>query len=226
MSLKRSDMKIKATDTTYTKKAEKAQKKAQNKAQKKDILHDTPVRYLGYCDDIGAATRVVCSNSKNALIKNLPAISYIPVAAYISADVLSTYSKAKKEDGKEMAKKKALSQGVFQGITSILFPIGIVGAAQKGAGKMFDKFIPALKQNIAENGAKIVNHKRDVALAVIGLGALIAVSEHVDKFAKNILMKKIINPIIGIKENKTECAQETSNDTPKGDEHLIGTTQG
>ena len=218
-------MKIKATDTAYVKEA-KSQKKAKKAdGQKKDILHDTPLRYAGYCDDIGAATRVICSNSKNALIKNLPVISYIPVGAYIGADVLTTYNKVKKEEGKEEAKKKALSQGIFQGITSLLFPIGIVGAAQKGAGKMFDKFIPALKQNFAENGAKIINRKRDVALAVFGIGALITV-------AKNVLMEKIINPIIGIKEKKAECAKELKNKEPLKDAAVDdnntaeGTTQG
>lgn len=203
-------MKIQAQETTYAKKAAAEGKKPTG--QKKDILHDTPVRYLGYCDDIGAATRVVCNNSKSAFIKSLPVISYIPVAGYIAADVLTTYNSSKKIEGKEEAKKKALSQGIFQGITSVLFPIGIVGAAQKAAGKLFDNF-HILKQNFTESGAKVVNHRRDVALAVAGLGALIAVSKYADKFAKNVLMEKIINPIIGIKENKEEecknCVEQT-----------------
>ena len=212
-------MKIKSQETAYIKKADAKDKKAKQ-GQKKDILHDTPVRYLGYCDDIGAATRVICSNSTNALIKNLPVISYIPVAGYIGADVLTTYNSAKKTEGKEAAKKKALSQGIFQGITSILFPIGIVGAAQKGAGKLFDNF-HILKQNFAQNGAKIVNRRRDVALALVGLGALLAVSKYADMFAKNVLMDKIINPIKENKEEKcVECVKETDIETTEG------TTQG
>lgn len=212
-------MKIKSQETAYVKKADSQDKK---QGQKKDILHDTPVRYLGYCDDIGAATKVICNNSTNALIKNLPVISYIPVAGYIGADVLMTYNTAKKTEGEEAAKKKALSQGVFQGITSLLFPIGIVGAAQKAAGKVFDNF-HILKQNFAEDGAKIINRRRDIALVLVGLGALLAVSKYADRFAKNVLMDKIINPAIGIKENKeekcVECAEKTDVET------TIGTTQ-
>ena len=210
-------MEIKASDTTFTRKAEAKNKKAKQQGkQKKDILHDSPVRYIGYCDDIGATARVLCNKSTNAFVRSIPVISYIPVAAYIGADVLSAYNKSKHTEGKEIAKKRAISQGIFQGITSILFPIGIVTAAQKAAGKAFDKFIPALKGQL-ENGAK--NHKRDVALALAGLGALIAVSKYADKFAKNVLMNKIINPIIGIKENKTERKGET------GIKDNAGTTQ-
>ena len=98
-----------------------------------------------------------------------------------------------------------------------------MGAAQKGAGKLFDNF-HILKQNFAQNGAKIVNRRRDVALALVGLGALLAVSKYADMFAKNVLMDKIINPIIGIKENKeekcVECVKETDIETTEG------TTQG
>ena len=42
--------------------------KKQDVSKKKDIFHNSPLRYFGYSDDIGAATRVICSNSKNALI--------------------------------------------------------------------------------------------------------------------------------------------------------------
>jgi len=217
-------VKVEAADTSYVKNSKVENRKAK---KKKDILHDTPVRYAGYCDDIGAAVRVICNNSNNALVRNIPVISYIPVTAYVSADVINTYNKTKKTEGKEAAKKKALSQGIYQGITSLIMPIGIVGAAQKGAGKLFDKFIPILKQGVAENGTKLVNHKRDVALALIGLGALFAVSKYADKFAKNVLMDKIINPIIGIKENKTEGVENSSKENKENadNEHLICTTQ-
>ena len=49
--------------------------KKQDVSKKKDIFHNSPLRYFGYSDDIGAAIRVVCNNSKNPLIKNLPKIS-------------------------------------------------------------------------------------------------------------------------------------------------------
>ena len=88
--------------------------------------------------------------------------------------------------------------GIFQGITNILFPILIVGAAQKAMGKGFDKFVPKLKQKITPAGEKIVNRQRDVALALGGLATLLAVSKPVDNFSDNVLMKKIINPVLGL----------------------------
>lgn len=167
------------------------------RAKERNILHDTPLRYVGYCDDIGATTRVICNSSKNAFIRNLPVISYIPVGLYIGADVVSTYNKAK-DKGEKDAGKKAASTAIFQAITSLLFPILIVGAAQKVAGKGFDKFIPSLKQGFDGAGNKIVNHKRDVALALTGLGALIGLSKPADNFAQNVLMDKIVNPALGL----------------------------
>lgn len=180
----------------------KGKRKDEEPPKKLDILHDTPVRYLGYFDDIGAAVRVVCNNSKNVLIKNLPNISYIPAGAYIGADVAKTYNDTKETEGKDVAAKKALRQGIFQTVTSILFPIGVVSAAQKVLGKGFDKFIPALGQKILEDGSKAVNRRRDVALVLGGLAALFAVSKPLDKFANNILMDKIVNPVLGLKPDK------------------------
>ncbi len=180
---------------------------------KKDIFHNTPLRYLGYSDDIGAAVRVVCNRSTNALIKNLPKISYIPAGAYIAADVVSTYNKSKEEDGSKTALKKAFGETVFQGLTNILFPILIVGASQKLLGKGFDKFVPKLKQQISNNGEKITNRSRDIALALGGLGTLLAVSKPVDNFSNEILMKKIINPILGIKDNKNASIKSKMNTT-------------
>lgn len=175
-----------------------AKKAAVDNDAKKDIYRDSPVRYLGYSDDIGAAIRVLCNNSKNPLVKNLPKISYIPAGVYIAADVASTYKASKEIEGKKVARKKAFGEAIFQGITNILFPILIVGAAQKAMGKGFDKFVPKLKQKITPAGEKIVNRQRDIALALGGLATLLAVSKPVDNFSDNVLMKKIINPVLGL----------------------------
>lgn len=182
---------------------------------KKDVFHDTPLRYLGYSDDIGAAIRVVCNKSNNILVKNLPKISYIPAGAYITADVISTYNKSKEEDGKKTAAKKAFGEAVFQGLTNILFPILIVGASQKLLGKGFDKFVPKLKQEISNNGEKIANRSRDAALAFGGLSTLLAVSKPVDDFSNEVLMKKVINPVLGIKDEEYNKISQK-----------LGTTQG
>ena len=165
---------------------------------KKDVFKDTPLRYLGYSDDIGAAIRVVCNNSKNPFVKNLPKISYIPAGVYIAADVVSTYNTSKEIDGKKIARKKAFGEAIFQGITNILFPIVIVGVAQKAMGQGVDKFVPKLKQKISPAGEKIVNRQRDIALALGSLATLFAVSKPVDNFSDNVLMKKIINPVLGL----------------------------
>lgn len=175
-----------------------AKKAAVDNDAKKDIYRDSPVRYLGYSDDIGAAIRVLCNNSKNPLVKNLPKISYIPAGVYIAADVASTYKASKEIEGKKAARKKAFGEAIFQGITNILFPILIVGAAQKAMGKGFDKFVPKLKQKITPAGEKIANRQRDIALALGGLATLLAVSKPVDNFSDNVLMKKIINPVLGL----------------------------
>ncbi len=182
---------------------------------KKDVFRDTPLRYLGYSDDIGAAIRVVCNKSNNIFIKNLPKISYIPAGAYITADVVSTYNKSKEEDGKKTAVKKAFGEAVFQGLTNILFPILIVGASQKLLGKGFNKFVPKLKQEISNSGEKITNRSRDIALALGGLGTLLAVSKPVDNFSNEILMKKVINPVLGINDKEHNKISQK-----------LGTTQG
>ncbi len=94
-----------------------------------------------------------------------------------------------------------------------MFPILIVGASQKLLGKGFDKFVPKLKQQISNNGEKITNRSRDIALALGGLGTLLAVSKPVDNFSNEILMKKIINPILGIKDNKNASIKSKMNTT-------------
>lgn len=195
-----------------------ARKRPENSAKKDSILHKAPLRYAGYFDDIGAATRVICANSKNALIKNLPAFSYIPAGIYIGADVGNTFVQAKKTDDTKTAAKKAARQAIFQTVTSILFPIAIVGAAQKLAGKGFDKFIPTLKQQFNANGTKIINRKRDVALVAAGLAALFASSKATDKITDKFLMAKIIDPALGLNEPKYMAKKRIS---PK-----LNTTQG
>jgi len=190
------------TQNTSFQKAHGPKGKECKKSSKKDILHDTPVRYAGYCDDIGATVRVLCKNSSSKLVKNIPTLSYIPAGLYIAADVASTYAKTNKYEGKKQARKKALSQAVFQGLTSLLFPVLIVGGAQKIAGKGFDKFIPALKQQFDANGAKIANRARDIALALTGLGTLLALSKPTDKLTDKVLMGKIVNPALGLNTPK------------------------
>ncbi len=186
-----------------------------------NILHKAPLRYAGYFDDIGAATRVVCANSKNALVKNLPAFSYIPAGIYIGADVGNTFMQAKKTDGTKIAAKKAAREAIFQTITSILFPIAIIGTTQKAAGKGFDKFIPSLKQQFDANGAKILNRKRDIALVTAGLGTLFGLSKTTDKFTDKILMEKIIDPALGLHNDIQNHSKTGKTITSK-----LSTTQG
>ncbi len=204
-----------ASCTTFGARAPKAHNKAKKENHKeRDILHDTPLRYTGYCDDIGAAIRTICCNSKSAFIRRLPVLSFIPVGLYIGADVTIQYKKTKEAEGKEMAKKKAASQAIFQGLTSLLFPIGIVAAGQKVAGKAFDKFIPKLRQEFTADGKKIINHNRGAALAVAGVATLIAVSKIADNFAEKFLMEKIFNPLLGLNKDgaKTPAAQGIKTD--------------
>lgn len=205
-----------AYHTTFGARTPKGRHRAEKPIQKeRDILHDTPLRYTGYCDDIGAAIRTICCNSKNAFIRKLPVLSFIPVGLYIGADVTNQYRKTKEAEGKEMAKKKSASQAIFQGLTSLLFPIGIVAAGQKVAGKAFDKFVPSLKQEFGTDGKKIVNHNRGAALAVAGVATLIAVSKIADKFAEKFLMERIFNPLLGLNktsESKTPTLYDTEED--------------
>ncbi len=188
-------------DKKHCKKNNSEEKRTENK---KDIFYDTPLRYIGYSDDIGVAARVICKDSKNVLIKNLPKLSFIPVSAYVTADVVSTYNKSKEEDGKKIAFKKAASKAIYHGITDIIAPILIIGGAQKMLGKGFDKFIPQLRQNLPAGKEKIINRKRDITLALGGLAALLALSKPVDNFSNNVLMKKIINPVLGM-DDKTSA---------------------
>lgn len=152
----------------------------------KNILHDSPLRYTGYCDDIGAATRVVFCKSKNFFLKHLPAFAYGAVGLYVAADTAMTYSKVKKTEGKEMAKKKAAKQLAFQALSSVVIPFAVVTAAQFLGGKAINKIAPNMKAR-----------SKDVTLALTGVGALFALSKPMDK-ASNFIVDKTVGKALGL----------------------------
>ena len=62
----------------------KPEKKVKNK---KDIYNETPLRKLGFMDEIGEAFRPVLQTSKSPIVRSLPNYAYIPSTIYMAADV-------------------------------------------------------------------------------------------------------------------------------------------
>lgn len=159
---------------------------------KKDVFKDTPARYLGFTNELGAAFSHLCQGAKGLLGK-IPVLSWIPAIGYISLDVADKYQKGENGTGKKKIRSGA-SELCTQMLQSVALPTVVIKGVQTTGKKLCD--------NIAKNPAfKSSGKWGKVITTGASLAALFATIKPIDKLTENV-MDKIINPILGLNKNK------------------------
>lgn len=200
-------------------------KKDEKADEKKDVFKDTPLRCVGFLDEIGESLRPILSTSNNPLVKQLPNIAYIPATAYIVADVAHKYKQGEDGTGKKPSFKVAGREALYQGIVSIAAPM-MIGkgvnklthfAVDKASGKM-PQWIKNVGSSIAEKLSKFkftsklmnkANMPAKILSALITITALTKLAKPVDKITSKVF-EKTIDPMLGL--NKKEAkVEETEN---------------
>ena len=135
-----------------------------------DIYRDTPIRYLGYANEVGEAFR-------NLVHKNAVRFSYLVSASYVLADATS---KARKEkdlvDGKPI--RTFADVLIWQGLASVAIPGFTINRICWGLGKALQK-LPANKRSVIVTGS--------------GLLAIPFIIKPIDK-GVDLLMEKGVRP--------------------------------
>jgi hypothetical protein len=145
----------------------------QKKAKKgKDIYIDTPVRLLGFTNEIGAAISPVIGPVGEL-------ISYAPALTYIFMDTRDKYKRGDDNSYEKPSAKNGTKQFVFQSFASVILPTGIVKTSQAFAEKTIDsKHMQGAKETVTNFIqskpllAKIINKfadKPDIGVAKKGI---------------------------------------------------------
>lgn len=193
-----------------------AKSKKKKKAREKDLYNDTPLRKLGFLDEIGESLRPVLSVSKNPIVKNLPNFAYIPSTLYMAADVYDKYKKGLDGTGEKPSIKMGVREACYQGIVSVLAPVGIVKGVHKLTGKLLsgNPKLPKGIQETASNGVKMLKNNKytgkivskagmpgKIAGAALSIFAVMKLTKPVD-WAVSKFFNKVVDPLIGA--NKEE----------------------
>ncbi len=188
------------------------------KDQEKDILLESPLRALAYTNEIGVAL-------KPAIGTTLSHAFWAPALMYFGADIWDKYKRGEDDSYQNNDKRTALRQTIFHAVASLVGPtVAILGAqyaAMKKAGgekwinttlkkinmpdsslaSKIEKFplgkslVSILKRPSA--GKKLLS----VALeTVVGLAALALVAIPLDILTEKILIKKVVNPSLRLKD--------------------------
>ena len=195
------------------------EKKPEKKAKdKKDIYNETPIRKLGFMDEIGEAFRPVLQTSKNPIVRSLPNYAYIPSTIYMAADVYDKYKKGLNGTGEKPSVKMGLRQAAYQGIVSVAAPIAIIRGTNKVAQKVFAKLPKAPKEitgtvSSAIKGLKNNKYTKNIMTkagmpakimgALASIFVLSKMSKPVDKVVSTIF-EKTIDPMIGVNKNENK----------------------
>ena len=195
------------------------EKKPEKKAKdKKDIYNETPIRKLGFMDEIGEAFRPVLQTSKNPIVRSLPNYAYIPSTIYMAADVYDKYKKGLDRTGEKPSVKMGLRQAAYQGIVSVAAPIAIIRGTNKVAQKVFAKLPKAPKEitgtvSSAIKGLKNNKYTKNIMTkagmpakimgALASIFVLSKLSKPVDKVVSTIF-EKTIDPMIGVNKNENK----------------------
>lgn len=195
------------------------EKKPEKKAKdKKDIYNETPIRKLGFMDEIGEAFRPVLQTSKNPIVRSLPNYAYIPSTIYMAADVYDKYKKGLDGTGEKPSVKMGLRQAAYQGIVSVAAPIAIIRGTNKVAQKVFAKLPKAPKEitgtvSSAVKGLKNNKYTKNIMTkagmpakimgALASIFVLSKLSKPVDKVVSTIF-EKTIDPMIGVNKNENK----------------------
>lgn len=214
------------SNISYEKKNIEKTYEAQNKEakmshkNKKDIFMQTPIRNLGFLDEMGEVLRPVLSLSKNPIVSNLPNLAYIPANLYIAADVADKYKNGDDGNGKNGA-KMAFREAMYQGIVSIIAPMGIVrgtnkilkntisaNAPKKGLAKYVNKAMSSLQEN--KNVPKFLKNAQ-LPFVLLSAGVSLFALKHLTKpvdFITNKVFNHTVDPMLGL--NKKEKAHKTN----------------
>ena len=104
-----------------------------------DIYRDTPVRYLGYANEVGEAFR-------NLVHRNVVRFSYLVSASYVLADASSKARKEKEVlDGKPI--RTFADVLIWQGLASVAIPGFTINRICWGVGKMTSR-LPAASRSV------------------------------------------------------------------------------
>lgn len=195
------------------------EKKPEKKAKdKKDIYNETPIRKLGFMDEIGEAFRPVLQTSKNPLVRNLPNYAYIPSTIYMAADVYDKYKKGLDGTGEKPSVKMGLRQAAYQGIVSVAAPIAIIRGTNKVAQKVITKLPKAPKKvtgMLSDIIKRLENNKftkniitkagmpAKIASGLASIFVLSKLSKPVDKLVSTVF-EKTIDPMIGVNKNENK----------------------
>ncbi len=198
------------SQTVENKKTEKKTK------EKKDIYNETPLRKLGFLDEIGEAFRPVLQTSKNPIVRGLPNYAYIPSTLYIAADVYDKYKKGLDGTGEKPSVKMGAREALYQGIVSVAAPMAIIRGTNKlgqiamsklpkppkAVNKTVSSAINTLKNNkYTKNAVTKAGLPAKIITAFASIFVLSKLSKPVDKLVSTVF-EKTIDPMIGAKEKE------------------------
>ncbi len=169
--------------------------------RQKDIYKDTPVRYLGFTNEVGAAASHIFTGSKG-LMGKIPALSWIPAIGYITFDVADKYKKGEDGTGAKPSLKAGGRELCSQLLQSVTLPTLVIKATQTVAKKVCDKFAknPALKSE--GKWGKIIT-------TGVSFAMLFATIKPIDKLSEQII-EKVINPVLGLGNKNTAVVDITA----------------
>ncbi len=173
---------------------------ANNNVKQKDIYKDTPVRYLGFTNELGTAVKDVCGKS-TGFVRHIPSLSYVPAVGYIACDVFDKYKKGEDGTGRKPSVKIGARELITQTLTSVLAPTGVILATQNLTKKAAGKFMPKMPKNIIDAFTKNNNKLAKISMVAISIAVLCAATKPIDKLAEKVV-DKIINPLFGIKHKE------------------------
>lgn len=195
------------------------EKKPEKKVkEKKDIYNETPIRKLGFLDEVGEAFRPILQTSKNPIVRGLPNYAYIPSTLYMAADVYDKYKKGLDGTGEKPSVKMGLRQAAYQGIVSVAAPIAIIRGTSKVAQKIASKLPKPPKEvggiiSNTMNGLKNNKYTKNIMTkagmpgkiigAITSIFVLSKLSKPVDKIVSTVF-EKTIDPMIGVNKNENK----------------------
>ena len=101
------------------------------KSKPKDIYSDTPIRLLGFTNEVGAAISPIVGPVGELA-------TYAPALGYIALDTHDKYRRGDDDSYQSPSHKRATTQLVFQMMASVIFPTAAVKASQAIASKVVD----------------------------------------------------------------------------------------
>lgn len=114
----------------------------------KDVYADTPVRLLGFTNEVGAALSPIIGPVGELL-------TYAPALSYIAMDTKDKYHRGDDNNYETPSHKRATKQLIFQMMASVILPTAAVKASQALTNKILDsKALEETRLSIADNVKK------------------------------------------------------------------------